>query len=521
VRPARAIFLSILAAAAFLPFLGRRDIVISHEARVVQTARQMAESGWPWRAAPATVPNVHLVQRADLNGALRLDPDRTTPPLHVNPWLVPVLNDEIRLQKPPLPYWCSAILFKLAGHWSEALARGTPALLGALATLLIYDLARRTLGRRFAVPATLVWVTSYFIPDEYRKVMADPYLAFFALAALWAWIRATRASLLLFYIATALGLLAKGPPLLIHLLIPIVLYHVLYRRRVPGSISLHIIGIAILIAIALPWPLYVLRHIPHATDIWRYESVGELTDNIDNARPFLYYLPQLLQISLPWTPLWLFGLAIAWRRRRTLFPLLWYALTVLFFSFVHLKKNAYLLPVMPAQTLLIALAIDRLRASLRLRRRMGRPKFDDTLAIVCTLLVIALVGFLNFIRTPIENVRSPRTAAAFINLALKSGQSITTLPAKLPPEATLYLPLDITFDPRATTILYLLDDPNGKSPSDLASFQHRLPDINLSAARPVRLPGRRYKLFALTTTPGQPKSLALNTTPPSPPPHRD
>src|SRR5947207_12011272 len=102
--------------------------------------------------------------------------------------MVPVLNGEIRLQKPPLPYWCSAILFRLFGiEWSEALARFIPALLGALATFFVADLARLLLGRRFAFPAALVWVSSYFIPDEFRKAMADPYLTFFALLAIWGW----------------------------------------------------------------------------------------------------------------------------------------------------------------------------------------------------------------------------------------------------------------------------------------------------------------------------------------------
>lgn len=509
VSPARkpTILLTLLAAAAFLPFLGRRDIVISHEARVVQTARQMSESGWPWAATPAVVPAVHLTGTA---GVLRLDPDTAAPPVHVNPWLVPVLNDEIRLQKPPLPYWCSAIAFRLAGHWSEALARLIPALLGAICTLLIYDLARRTTGRRFALPAALVWLTSYFIPDEFRKVMADPYLAFFALLATWSWIRGR---ILGFYIAVALGILAKGPPLFIHLVIPIGLYHFLHKRRLPGTIWLHLLGLAILAAIALPWPIYILNHVPNAREIWRYESIGELTDNTENARPVWFYLPLLFQISLPWTPLWLLAIALAFRRKRAVFPLAWYALTVLFFSCVHLKKIAYLLPAMPAQTLMIAQAIVFCAALLRRRKRIPRRRLDESFIIAATLIVIGLIAFFNFNRTPIENARSPRRAAEFLQFVLRATPDSTTIPGRLPPEATLYLPLDLTYNPRATTLFYLIDDPRHTAPTDLQSFAARLPNLNLAAVARVPIAGEganpRYKLFSITLGPGGGKILAF------------
>src|SRR5678816_3031129 len=86
----------LLACCAFLLFLGRQDVTNTHEARVAQTARRMAASGWPWDAKPVEVPTVRLARD---DGALDLQPDRAAPPLRVNPWIVPVLGAEIRLQK--------------------------------------------------------------------------------------------------------------------------------------------------------------------------------------------------------------------------------------------------------------------------------------------------------------------------------------------------------------------------------------------------------------------------------------
>ena len=111
-----------------------------------------------------------------------------------------------------------------------------------------------------------------------------------------------------------------------------------------------------------------------------------MTDNTENARPFWFYLPNLFLITLPWNPVWLTACTLPFLRRRrpklgtrnsrlgTLLPLLWYALTVAFFSLVHMKKNAYLLPVTPAQALLAAQGLLFLTAALRLdRRRKNNP----------------------------------------------------------------------------------------------------------------------------------------------------
>ena len=145
-RASRAMLL-IVAMPVFLVALGRRDIAISHEARVAQTARQMAASGAPWSARKLTAPITTL--RDIGNGVMRLAPSGEGS-FQINPWLVPILNTQIRLQKPPLPYWCAAICFDLFGV-NEFAARFVPALLGALSTMLIYELAGELFTKRIAV----------------------------------------------------------------------------------------------------------------------------------------------------------------------------------------------------------------------------------------------------------------------------------------------------------------------------------------------------------------------------------
>src|SRR6185295_1539188 len=105
--------------------------------------------------------------------------------------------------------------------------------------------------------------------------------------------------------------------------------------------------------------------------IWRYESVGEFGENVEKARPWFLYLVNSFQLALPWTPLWIFDLWLAATRRlrphnrRRLFAAGWMIFVIIVFSFMNVKKNAYLLPIMPAQCMLVA---DALLIVMRVRK---------------------------------------------------------------------------------------------------------------------------------------------------------
>jgi 4-amino-4-deoxy-L-arabinose transferase-like glycosyltransferase len=433
------LLLLLLALALFLPFLGRKDIVTSHEARVAQTAREMAASGWPWAAQDVDVRKADL--QRDPSGVMQVVPRYDLPPIRVNPWVVPTMNGEIRLKKPPLPYWCAALLFKVFGT-SEWAARLVPALMGALATLLIYDLARRLIGRRAGTLAAAVWLSSYFLFDEYRKAMADPYLAFFTLLAAWAWVSGGHedgrwriedgrkpgarqsssilhplSSILVFYTALALGFLAKGPLILLPLGVFIAAYHYCYRRPAPKGWIAHLLGVALFALVTLPWPIAVFRAVPDAGRLWAYESAGGITDTIENVRPFYFYLGSIPQIPLPWTPVLAIALALPfWRKGhaagvvglptmgvksarhrflRRLFPLVWLLAVVLLFSFSKQKKNAYLLPVAPAVVLAVTQGLLAIVARARIGRIKGWPivvvRVQTGIALGAGVLLMALI----------------------------------------------------------------------------------------------------------------------------------
>ena len=395
--------LALLGVIAFTGGVGRRNVFATHEARVVETAVTMLRSGPPWHARPV----VAAVPEALAEGGR----------LSVNPWLVPVFEGEVRLQKPPLPYWTSAAMMWLLGERPLAV-RLVPGLLGALGTLLVADLARRLFGRRYFLPTGLAWASSYFVLDGYREITTDPFLAGTSLLALWAYVAAGRrwGIWLVFYVALALGGLAKGPVILLHVAVPALLLLYTHRLRPRGPLWAHLLGAAAFLLIALPWPLLVWFKVPGALELWRFESVGRLIDNEHKPASWWFYGPVLLGNSLPWTPLWLLAVAAVgttWRRllgpwspaRRRWLPVLWMLAVTLVFSLSSNKKAAYLLPLMPAVALLSGVGIVQLG---RLARRRDR---DPAAGL---RLIQALIGlaFAVVVAVLIVTIREPDATRA-------------------------------------------------------------------------------------------------------------
>lgn len=564
-----------LALVIFLPMVGARDVVTSHEARVVQTARQMAASGWPWAATPVAVP---VVAVREIDGMKRVAPVPGAGTFEVNPWLIPVMNGQVRLQKPPLPYWCAAVLYRLM-RFGEGPARLPCALMGAVAVILVLDLGRRTIGRTGGWLAALIFLSSYFIFDEYRKAMADPALAFFSLLSVWAWVAASRARarrrgacILLFYVSLGLGALAKAPLNFLHVGIALGAFHLCFRRRIPGSWWHHLLGVVLLLGIGLPWPWYVLTHVRQINrgpllarlELWRYESVGEFTDNTEKARGWWFYFPAVLQIALPWTPLWVLGVVRALNRtrwpdwmkmrlprrlqvagsarrtdHRTWFPLLWFAVTLLVFSISNVKKNAYLLPMMPAMALTAAQGLMWVLAGLRRPQWKGSaesavivmiligagfglvlpnliykwaprsgvvarlPSPTVTLGLASLAMAalmalpawlawrraggrawaftqaitfaVAIALFFHFANAPFDNRRSAKQTCRLAIAMLQRDPDATLLMPAVPEEASVYLPLGMRYDPDKPHVLVIVDDRTRNARADPAWFQNRIP----------------------------------------------
>jgi 4-amino-4-deoxy-L-arabinose transferase-like glycosyltransferase len=133
-------------------------------------------------------------------------------------WVVPEFMWSEPHRKPPFLFWSIAVSFKLFGE-SEFSLR-LPTTLATLATYAsLWWLGRPLLGERTARLGALVLATSLLVPNLGKIAFTDSWLLLFdTLAALSLWQAIEKPAwrwTLLFWSSVALGLLTKGPPILI------------------------------------------------------------------------------------------------------------------------------------------------------------------------------------------------------------------------------------------------------------------------------------------------------------------
>ncbi len=125
--------------------LGKPELGSPHEARVVVTGHNMAESG---------------------------------------DWVVPYFNGSVRLQKPPLPYWTIAALVKTFGPLDEWLFRLPSALLGIDGVILTLLTARVIFGWQTGLVAALIQSLTLKYVIESRLARVDIHLTFWVLVSI-------------------------------------------------------------------------------------------------------------------------------------------------------------------------------------------------------------------------------------------------------------------------------------------------------------------------------------------------
>jgi 4-amino-4-deoxy-L-arabinose transferase-like glycosyltransferase len=284
-------------------------------------------------------------------------------------WVIPTLQGEPWLEKPPLYYWLAGGSFSVLGE-TETAAR-LPSVLAAL--LLVGTtalLGARLYGGSAGLHAGFVAATS-LLPFVYARAAAmDMLLAATVtvatgLAALRLLGIAGRTALVAAAAASGAATLAKGP---LGLLLPglvLVGYLAATREwRWWRELVRPATAVAFLVVCA-PWYVAILHDQGR-----RFLEVFILNHNLErfastvhhHPGPFWYYLPVLLLGVFPWSGLGVpaFARLSPRQSRPDLFVLLWLALPLVFFSLAGSKLPGYILPAVPPLALLMGRAADRL-----------------------------------------------------------------------------------------------------------------------------------------------------------------
>ena len=319
-------------------------------------------------------------------------------------WLTPYFNGETRFDKPPLVYWLMAIGYQLIGvnEWAVRL----PSALAAIALVILgfwtlhhYGFAtpsaaqnsetRRSqrqlwlsawLGSALIAfnPETLVWGRTGVSDMLLSACVGMALLCFFLGYAQDApspdrpnWFRPQNLWYWAFYIFLALAVLAKGPVgiVLPGLIILSFLFYVGQFRAVLQEIGV-VTGGLIFLLLTLPW--YILVILEHGQTyinaFFGYHNLERFTGVVNrHSAPWYFYFLVVLVGFAPWSiylPQAIVHLRF-WQRQKWsqqprkaqlgLFAWFWFISIFIFFTIAVTKLPSYILPLLPAAAILVAL----------------------------------------------------------------------------------------------------------------------------------------------------------------------
>ena len=324
-------------------------------------------------------------------------------------WLFPHRGVELYSDKPPVFMWLEACAYFLTGGW-----RGwflLPSLLAGLGTIaLVYDFVRRQWSHRAGLLAAAAVLVSFDFTYQMRAAQIDGVETFWIALAMYGLLR----HLLLGpawrwyaigFIAAGLGVITKGVGV-VALLVFVPFWFVRWRgwnNVLPAQNRDARWWLALLLLVPVfGWALPMLWSALHlhagdaayaryAHDILLGQTVSRYAEPAHHIHPWWFYLPV---IAFEWLPL---SLAIAWaipgwsralraRDARSVLPLAWVVLVVLFFSLSGGKRDVYILPALPITAIALApLLPDIIRA-----RSFRWALWLSTLLLALVLLVAGL-----------------------------------------------------------------------------------------------------------------------------------
>lgn len=322
-------------------------------------------------------------------------------------WITPFFNGETRFDKPALIYWCQAIAYAIIGvnEWAVRLPSAIAAF--GLVCLAFYTIQwyfgkqdeleqvsrpnRRYKTSFIAAalmalnPETIIWARTGVSDMLLTGCIASALLCFFLGyagkigsreqggrgAELITNVPFLNKWYLAFYVLIAGAILTKGPVgiLLPGLIVAAFLLYVGKFREVLREMRL-LVGILIILSLSVPW---------YALVIWRngwnyinaffgYHNLERFTEVVNgHSAPWYFYFLVVLLGFAPYSvylPLSIIRLKF-WQRSHWrslerfqqfgLFAWFWFAIIFAFFTIAVTKLPSYILPLMPAAAILVAL----------------------------------------------------------------------------------------------------------------------------------------------------------------------
>lgn len=358
-------------------------------------------------------------------------------------WLVPHLNGAPYSHKPPALFWLINTVWAIGGP-KEFLGRLAPTLFFPVAVWLTGVLGARIGGREVGLRAALMTAAMTVFAVYGSLVMFDSLLTCAALVAMLGWIEAAHGrpwrGFVMAGLAMGLGVLIKGPAILIHTL-PVAVFAPLWapRGQTWARWYLAMLGAVLLGAVvALSWALpAAFAGGPEFEKmiLWG-QTAGRMVKSFDHARPVWFFIELLPVVVFPW----IFSIN-AWaglikrpfaglNEPMVRLPLIGAVAIFVIFSLISGKQLHYVLPALPLLAILISVGFQRLE------RQRAEILFPIVTAVVGAAFVAVglMPGKIGVVIHPIAGVlllavavvlwfirRRPVAAGVLAGVALFSG----------------------------------------------------------------------------------------------------
>lgn len=323
-------------------------------------------------------------------------------------WVIPHYNGELRLQKPPLPYWLTAVSYKVFGV-NEGAVRIPSAIFAVMLAILVFIWAKQETDINIATNIVLVLMTSFISLRYFRSGEADTTLLFFITMACYAGYHLVRSIsisnetsgivtskryALLLMVALGLGFLTKGPAAIaIPLLSVLIFAYLQYGAKHCLSTLKRLInpvGIIIFIITASAWYVWILTTMPEIAAHFLGKQVDETFVSGTHQQPIYWYLQHAIDFFAPWSLL-LIPTGIWCYKHRPLptmihFSVIWLAVVFVLLTFTVNKQTQYALLFAPPIAMMIGYYLKQTQI-----KSIANAKFYQFNRVIFWLLCAAII----------------------------------------------------------------------------------------------------------------------------------
>ncbi len=282
-------------------------------------------------------------------------------------YLVPTMNGELRLEKPPLPTWIAAGVEKLIPG-NLMVQRYMAGLSATLMVIFLYLTGTcLTRNRNIGLLTALILATCFNVVLMGRTATWDIYCHSFMTGAIYFFLVACGergkqwGNFLAAGLFLGLSFLSKGPVSFYALLLPFLISYILVLHpSLRGKKAPLFCMILIAVIVSCWWMIYILIfHSDMALAIAQKESTSWINHNV---RPWYYYwqFPAeagIWALFLVTSVIYYFTYKKQEYRREYTFSILWLILSLILLSLIPEKKTRYLLPILVPAALSVAFYI--------------------------------------------------------------------------------------------------------------------------------------------------------------------